>query len=34
VGELETGEDIINADQVKKILKKQSHINALFTQKI
>lgn len=34
VGELETGEDIVNADQVKEILKKQSHINALFTQKI
>ena len=34
VGELENGEDIVNADQVKEILKKQSHINALFTQKI
>lgn len=34
LGELETGEAIVSADQVKEILKKQSHINALFTQKI
>jgi len=33
-GVLDTGEAIVNADHVKEILNKQSHINALFTQKI